>query len=282
MPEKNSDEPLVSIAIAVYNGMPFLPQLLDSVISQTYPYFEVVITDDESTDGTQKVLDEYTKKDSRIQWSRSKYPRGMVPNFTGAVSLCKGEIIFFCDCDDVWHPNKIEEHLKAYQDPKVQWVYNNVVLVDENGGHIGFLTDYLPDYWTSARQRLLNYTWGSCVIGTATSYRASVMKGRWPADPLSQGHDSWIQMAIYPAKSHFVSEIVQDYRQHANNLTGIRQLKKKEKDQELEARAIAENMNYLKSLSRNNRLQLWKRSFFLLVFCAKKIRAFLRVLRLYS
>jgi glycosyltransferase involved in cell wall biosynthesis len=61
------NNPFVSIAIATYNGGAFLRKQLDSLLSQTYSNFEIVISDDKSTDDTQKILEEYKNKDSRGQ-----------------------------------------------------------------------------------------------------------------------------------------------------------------------------------------------------------------------
>lgn len=277
MQEERISTPLVSVAMAIYNGRNFLEEQLDSILAQTYKNLEVVVSDDGSDDGTTDILEAYSKKDARVRWSRSTRSRGLVPNFTEAVSLCKGDIVFFSDCDDVWFPDKVARHVEAYRDPSVQWVCNNVVITNPELKPVGYLTDYLPDYWT--RRKFLYYTWGSCVIGCATSYRASVMKGRWPADPLSQGHDSWIQMAIYPAKRHYISEVLQDYRQHESNMTGIRHMTSNEKDVAKEAQAVRENMDYLKNLVRNNRLQLWKRGYLLLVVLGKQLRAKWREVR---
>jgi len=265
---KSTAGPLVSIAIAVYNGAEFFREQLDSLLAQTYTNLEIVVTDDGSNDGTQAILSEYAAKDSRVRWSVSTRTRGMIPNFTGAVSLCKGDIIFLCDCDDVWYPEKVEKHLQQYQDPSVQWVYNEAIVTDEKNRPTGYLTDLLPGYYT--RKKLTYYTWGSCIIGCATSYRAKLIKDRWPADIHAPGHDSWIQLAIYPARRVYITEILQDYRQHSTNTMGLRD---RAGDLENEAQAIKENMLYLKSLVKNDRLQVWKRTFFLAVLLGKQIRA---------
>ncbi|MDP3402713.1 MAG: glycosyltransferase [bacterium] len=265
----------VSIAIAVYNGAEFLREQLDSLLEQTYRNFEIVVTDDGSVDATQHILDEYAAKDGRLRWSLSTNERGMIPNFTGSISLCHGDIIFLCDCDDVWYPNKLEKHIERYADPKVQWVYNEAIITDEQNQPTGHLTDLLPLYYT--RKKLLYYTWGSCIIGCATSYRASLLRSLWPADKNAPGHDSWIQLAIYPARRSYIREVLQDYRQHSSNTMG---LKDRKGDLENEARAIRENMLYLESLVQNNRLQLWKRLFFLAVLIGKRMRKQVRALHI--
>ncbi len=263
--------PLVSIALATFNGSKFIHKQLDSLLVQTYTNFEIVISDDHSTDETSSIIESYAKLDSRIRIFQNHLKKGVVGNFTAAIEHCKGEVIFFCDQDDVWYKDKIAQHVDMYQDPKVQWVYNEVRLTNQTGQPIGLLTDKLPDYWT--RRKLLYYTWGSCVLGCATSYRTSLIKKLWPADPFATGHDSWIQLAIYPAKSYYIPEILQDYRQHDNNAAGLPSFKADFKaDEKL---AIHNNLLYLQSLSSNHTLQIWKRLFFKVVFYAKQLRRIL-------
>ncbi len=266
----NNNRPFVSVAIAIYNGDRFLREQLDSILHQTYSNFEVVISDDGSTDDTQKILNEYAEKDKRVRWYLSTRERGVLPNFTEAISLCKGEIIFLSDCDDVWYPNKIEKHVDAYKDKKIKWVYNKVVVTDEENNPTGLLEDAIvSSYYEKSRRNILYYTWGSCILGCATSYRASVLKNIWPAPAYSHGHDSWIQLAIWPATPFFIDEYLQDYRQHTNNTTGLRKLGTEEM-------AIKHNLLFLKSLVMSDRIEVWKRVFFLLVILGKLVRSVFR------
>lgn len=275
MPLNNSGAPLVSIALATYNGSLYLREQLDSLLEQTYQNFEIVITDDGSTDDTVSILEEYSQKDTRVRYSKNSRGRGVVSNFTEAISLCRGEIVFLCDQDDVWYRDKLQKHVDVYSDTKVMWVYNEVKLTDKDNNQIGLLTDQLPDYWT--RRKLLYYTWGSCILGCATSYRASVLKDIWPADPLAPGHDSWIQLAIYPAKPFYIQEILQDYRQHGKNAVGV-PIREDGYTGNVQL-AISNNLAYLKSLSKNQSLTAWKRSLFAVVMNLKKIRSLISKLK---
>ncbi len=273
MQSKDQIAPLVSIALATYNGERFLAEQLDSLLQQTYQNFEVVISDDGSTDQTKQILEAYAAKDARIQWSVNEGQRGVILNFERAIGRCRGEIIFLCDQDDSWYPEKLERHLAAYSNKSVMWVYNEVRLTDQGNNQIGLLTDQLSDYWT--RRKLLYYTWGSCVLGCATSYRASLLENIWPADINAPGHDSWIQLAIYPARPFHIPEVLQDYRQHASNLVGFKATQS-EFDMKTEQKAIADNIRYLASLSKNYRFQFWKRVYFRTVYTLKLVRSALK------
>lgn len=264
--------PFVSIALTTYNGAELIREQIDSILAQTYPDFELVISDDGSDENTIAILDEYASKDNRVSWSRSPLERGYVKNTENAIALCKGEIIFLCDQDDTWYPEKVAAHVERYRDPSVSWVYNRLVITDAVGNEIGHLEDTLPDYYR--HKTMLENAWGSCIGGAQTSYRAALVKSVMPADPYAPAHDSWIQLAINPARGTFINEILQTYRQHGSNEVGVRTFTREE-EIEREVRAIRENLRYLWSLSRNSRLPLWKRVFFFFAYIAKKTRAFL-------
>lgn len=265
-------ETMVSIALATYNGERFLRKQLDSLLAQTYPHFEIVITDDGSTDNTLAILEEYRQKDERIRYAASKLPRGFINNFTGAIMECRGEIVFLCDQDDVWYPKKLSKHVESYKNPNVMWAYNRVSLVDEEGGMVGLMTDTFPEYYSRRRRWILNYVWGSCILGCATSYRTSAIKELLPPDKHASAHDSWLQMALWPLEPACIDEVLQDYRIHGSNTSDFKLSRTPDEEARLETRAIHDNMVRLSSFSKNSHLALWKRLLFRTIYILKKVR----------
>ncbi len=102
-----SREKLVSIALPVYNGEKYIREQLDSIYNQTYKNIEVVVSDDCSTDGTVKILEEYSQKYG-LKYCVNEKNLGLNKNYVQAASLASGEYIAFSDCDDIWLPEKIE------------------------------------------------------------------------------------------------------------------------------------------------------------------------------
>lgn len=102
--------PKVSIAMATYNGGRFLRKQLDSLYSQNYPPFEVVVCDDNSNDDTHVILEDYRQKKG-LHYYVNEQNLGPTRNFYRALSLCNGDYVMICDQDDIWLPNKIEETL---------------------------------------------------------------------------------------------------------------------------------------------------------------------------
>src|SRR5215472_14442872 len=96
--------PPISIALPVFNGAIYLREALDSICSQTYSAFEVVISDNASTDETPAICREYSRRDTRIKVNRSERFLQQADNVNRAVELCSGEWIkLFCH-DDLMRP----------------------------------------------------------------------------------------------------------------------------------------------------------------------------------
>jgi glycosyltransferase involved in cell wall biosynthesis len=93
--------PLVSIGVPVFNGERTLRRCLDSVLSQKYGNFEVVISDNGSSDSTASICEEYCRRDARVRYVRSEVNRGAVWNFNRVFELASGKYFAWAAHDDV-------------------------------------------------------------------------------------------------------------------------------------------------------------------------------------
>lgn len=129
--------PKVSIILTTYNGASrgFLKEAIDSVLSQTFSIFELLIIDDGSKDSTRKLCEEYCKKEPRIKYHyQQNLGPGAARNFGIKVSNCP--YISFLDDDDSFHPTMIEELYKALTDQsneQLGMVYCGIQHVDASG-----------------------------------------------------------------------------------------------------------------------------------------------------
>lgn len=94
-----------SVAMAVYNGERFLEQQIDSILEQLSSDDELVISYDESQDGTLSLISRYAETDGRVKIVRNAEP-GVVGNFNNAIQNCCKDIIFISDQDDIWKSGK--------------------------------------------------------------------------------------------------------------------------------------------------------------------------------
>lgn len=125
--------PLVSVITAVYNGSAHLEQAIRSVIRQTYPRVEHIVIDGGSTDGSIKILEQYS---SRLSYWCSEADGGIFDAFNKGVNQANGEWIYFLGADDfLWSPQIIETVIPWLTSlfPRYRVVYGKVALIDRNG-----------------------------------------------------------------------------------------------------------------------------------------------------
>src|SRR5687767_13263616 len=130
MQQERDDSPLVSIALATFNGQRFLAEQLDSLLRQTYSNLEIIISDDGSTDATVNIVASYAAAYPHIFVYRNTGEKGVASNFQHAIRQCKGDLIAFCDQDDIWLPGKIEKLVKEIGDASL--IYHDSLLINEN------------------------------------------------------------------------------------------------------------------------------------------------------
>ena len=101
--------------ITNYNYGAYLPQAVDSVLSQTTPFDEIIIVDDASTDDSSLVLSELCKRDNTLKISRRRDNAGQLAAFETGIMQSSGDIVFFLDADDVYSPDYLGIALDGYK-----------------------------------------------------------------------------------------------------------------------------------------------------------------------
>jgi glycosyltransferase involved in cell wall biosynthesis len=221
MPEPPLEEPSrlrpkVSVCMAAYNGAQFVRAQLDSILPQLAPEDEIVIIDDASNDETvARILD---FNDGRIRLFAHGRNEGVVATFEDALRCATGDILFLCDDDDLWAPNKVEKVLREFcQHEEVQVVASRVALIDERGAR-------LPDARVNRYGGFVRGFWRNIVRnhyqGSAMAIRASFL-GQvlpFPRNKLFL-HDAWIgtRNEALGGKTAFIDEPLVYYRRHSHN-----------------------------------------------------------------
>lgn len=140
-----SDTPLVSLGLPVYNGERFLPELLDSLLRQTHQHFELIISDNASTDGTLDICDDYAKRDARIAVHRTPINQGSAWNHRRVCELATGPYFKWLGADDVADPRFVEVALAALlREPTAVNAYPLTVVIDDFGTEIMRTDERLP------------------------------------------------------------------------------------------------------------------------------------------
>lgn len=136
----DENQPLVSIGMPVYNGERFIRQALDALLAQDYQNFELVISDNASTDSTQGICAEYAKKDRRVRYYRNDSNLGTIVNFSRAFNLSKGEYFLWASCHDLWEHSYISRCTQVLEgNPSAVLCYASADHIDVEGRRLNLL-----------------------------------------------------------------------------------------------------------------------------------------------
>lgn len=124
---------LVSIITPSYNSSSFIAETIESILSQTYLNWELLITDDCSTDRSVEIIERYIQRDSRIKLFRLEKNCGAGVCRNRSISEAKGRFIAFCDSDDRWCPEKLEKQLAFMREKDCALSYTSYMTCDESG-----------------------------------------------------------------------------------------------------------------------------------------------------
>jgi len=212
----------VSIAMATYNGAKYLREQLNSIVSQSYADFELIVGDDCSSDCTMEILREFQKKDNRIQIFRNEKNVGFKKNFEKILSRCSGKYVAFCDQDDVWAENHLEILLKNIGD--CDCVGANADIVDSYGQRIGqTMQEHLKINIVPRNNHeiLCHQFYDNIIQGTASMFRKSFLDSFLPIPNNVKLHDYWFATnACYAGGCKYITDVVLLYRRHATAITG--------------------------------------------------------------
>jgi glycosyltransferase involved in cell wall biosynthesis len=129
--------PIVSIGLFVYNGERFLPKSLDSLLRQTFRDFELIISDNASTDRTEEICRVYAAGDARIRYHRNEKNMGAGWNTRRVCELATGKYIKLAAHDDMIEPDFLQLCLDALEaDDSLVLTYSLTRVIDENGQFI--------------------------------------------------------------------------------------------------------------------------------------------------
>lgn len=156
-------QPKVSIGLPVYNGEKYLANAVGSLLKQDFEDFELVISDNASTDNTEAMCREFTAKDRRIRYHRNETNIGATGNYNRVFQLSHGEFFRWASHDDECHPSHVRRCLEAYKDapPSTVLVFTRAEIIDEQGRVKHLSPDSVGCSSPSAVKRLSHVLWSS-------------------------------------------------------------------------------------------------------------------------
>lgn len=217
----------ISVALATYNSARFLGSQLASISQQTLLPDEVVVADDGSTDSTMDVLVAHAADEACVRVVATDRVGGVAANFARALGSASGSIIFLCDHDDIWAPEKVSHFLPRMNPEAAMLAFSDAVLIDDEGAELP--RSLFETLRISKRERraithgrpLAVLLRRNIVTGATSALTATL---RDLALPIPRGwvHDEWLaiiaaalgEVVLVDGKPTF-------YRQHQTNEIGL-------------------------------------------------------------
>jgi len=215
-----SNKALVSIAMCTYNGQKFIEEQIDSILGQTHTNFELIITDDGSSDKTIEIIQNYLLRDSRIKLYQNEHNLGFVKNFEKAISLCTGEYIALADQDDSWRKDKLEVFIENIADNVL--IYSDAKLIDESSRETG-KTLIRPAKNLISGSNPKAFLLANCVSGNTLMFKKELLTHILPIPEDMSFHDLWIAFVATTYGSIIATqEPMTYYRRYVEQVTNTR------------------------------------------------------------
>lgn len=133
----NNNRPRISIGMPVYNGEPYLKDAINSILNQTFEDFELIISDNGSTDRTEEICRTIASQDQRVRYYRNEQNLGAGWNFNRVVDLATGEYFRWACHDDICAPNLLEQSINVLDaNPSVILCYPKTIIINEHGQEV--------------------------------------------------------------------------------------------------------------------------------------------------
>ena len=137
-------KPKLSVGMPVYNGEPYIGIAINSILDQTFGDFELIISDNASTDHTEDICRDFASRDKRVIYSRSEENLGAAQNYNRLVDMASADYFRWSNSDDLFAPELHERCVSVLDTtPDAVLSYGRTRIIDENGNENGDYDDNL-------------------------------------------------------------------------------------------------------------------------------------------
>lgn len=211
---KNYIDDLVSIIMPAYNSGNFIADSIKSILTQTYPHWELLITDDCSTDNTVEVIKEFSNNDDRIKLFVLEENAGAAMARNNSLEHARGRFIAFLDSDDMWLPEKLRKQVAFMKDNNYPISFTSYEVLDEYKNPTNTIINSVNkiDY----KDYLKN-----TIIGMSTSMIDSSIVGEFRLINLRANQDAclWASLLRKGFIAYGISEILAQYRVRSGSIS---------------------------------------------------------------
>lgn len=206
---------MISIVIPTYNSEKYLDRCLQSIFSQSYKDFEVIVVDAFSADKTRIILSNYNVK------LVLRKPQGEPDAINFGMSLATGDVVAYIDADDTYNKDCFATVIKAFKNPYTQWLYSAGRIIDSNGNECrSIITTIKKLFWSRYNYNtyiLFNYIVQPTVFMRKVFYDY-VIKGFDTSLKYVFDYDCYIRAGKYSIPT-FINYPLANWRAHSNSVT---------------------------------------------------------------
>ena len=215
----------VDILLATYNGEKYIREQIYSILNQTYRNFRLIISDDNSTDNTLSIINEYAKIDNRIIVFEQEKNLGSTANFEFLLKKVTCRYYMLSDQDDIWLPDKVEKSLQKLIQTQSDLVFTDLEVVNKDLKIVNKSFWKLKGFSKKIRKHcnfeglyLNNFITG-CTIISKKDFIDKILP--LPKNSKYLIHDYWISLVVSRyGKISYLNRTYVLYRQHENNQLG--------------------------------------------------------------
>ena len=205
---------LVSIVMPAYNCGAYIKETINSVLTQTYPYWELIVVDDCSTDNTKEIVFQIARKESRIRYFQLEKRSGVVAARTKATEEARGKYIAFLDSDDLWHKDKLQKQIAFMQEHGYAFTCTSYEKIDENGEPLGKIIRSVPraDY---------NRVLLDCPVGNSTVVYDCEKLGKCYGPNIKRRNDYalWLRILHREPYIYGIETVLMKYRVRSGSIS---------------------------------------------------------------
>lgn len=204
----------ISVILTTFNRAHMVTEAMDSILSQTFKDFELIVVDNCSSDNTEEVIKAYS--DERIRYFKHENGGVVAVNRNYGINQARGEYIAFCDDDDLWLPEKLEKQMLEFEkDSQLGLVCTNAIIFDETGNLGEFFKTRLAD----SNFTLESLIWQNSVICSSVLVKKSVIDdvGHMDTSPeifTGEDFELWLRVA-HKYRIEYIDLPLVRYRVHS-------------------------------------------------------------------
>jgi glycosyltransferase involved in cell wall biosynthesis len=207
---------LVSIVTPSFNSSKYIEQTIQSVLSQTYENWELIVVDDYSTDNSVEVIKTFTVNNNKIKLVELQSNRGAAEARNTAIGMAKGEFIAFLDSDDIWKPSKLDQQL-GFMGNKLDFSFTAYELIDEFGKKLDQQVDNNQvgsfDYQDMLKKK------ATLGCSTVIIRRSSFSDISMPLLRTGQDYALWLKLLKTGKNAYVFNKIMGQYRILPNSIS---------------------------------------------------------------